>query len=208
MFRTISMIGRKIIICSDNRGKIAEIKESLCFLRDVDILSKKEAGIGIDTEETGKTFRENALLKARAVYELIHEPVIADDSGLCVDALNGEPGVYSARYAGENKTDTEKCLFLLDKMKNIADLSERTCHFTTCLCYIDQEGNEHFFERHLGGRIAFELRGQNGHGYDPIFLLPSGKHLAELTLEEKNKISHRGQAIREFVEHIKSNRIC
>ena len=198
---------REIILCSENRGKIAEIKESLSFLKDVEVVSKKEAGIGIDVEETGRTFKENALLKAKAVYELVHKPVISDDSGICVDALNGEPGIYSARYAGENKTDAERCLFLLEKMKNVADLSKRTCHMTTCLCFIDRDGKEHFFEKSLNGQIAFEPRGQNGHGYDPIFLLPNGKHLAELSIEEKNKISHRGQAIRAFVDYLKNNKL-
>lgn len=195
----------EIIICSDNRGKIAEIKECLSFLKNVDIVSKKEAGVEIDIEETGKTFRENAFLKAMAVYKLVHKPVLADDSGICVDALNGEPGIYSARYAGENKTDADRCLFLLDKMKNITDLSKRTCHFVTCLCYIDKSGREHYFEKYLEGRIAFEPHGQNGHGYDPIFLLPDGKHIAELSIEEKNKISHRGQALRELVDYLKNN---
>ena len=195
----------KIIICSDNQGKIAEIKKCLGFLKDVNILSKKEAGIDIDVEETGATFQENATLKAEAIYKLIQTPVMSDDSGLCVDALNGEPGIYSARYAGENKTDIDKCLFLLDKMKNITDLSKRTCHYAVCICYIDQNGAKHYFEKYFYGRIAFEIRGQNGHGYDPIFLLPDGKHLAELTIEEKNKISHRGQAIMEFAEYIQSN---
>ncbi len=204
-FRGMSMIKREIVICSDNQGKITEIKKCLSFLKNVDVLSKKEAGIRIDIEETGKTFKENATLKAETIYKLIKQPVIADDSGLCVDALNGEPGIYSARYAGENKTDAEKCLFLLNKMKNVTNLSKRTCHFTACICYIDRDGKEHYFEKYLYGRIAFEPRGQNGHGYDPIFLLPNGKHAAELSIEEKNSISHRGQAIREFVDYIRHN---
>lgn len=195
----------EIIICSDNQGKISEIKKCLDSLKNIKILSKKEAGVEIDIEETGKTFRENAWIKAKTVYEMIHKPVIADDSGLCVDALNGEPGIYSARYAGENKTDTEKCLYLLNKMQDITDLAKRTCHFTTCLCYIDQDGKEHYFEKYLEGRIAFEPRGHNGHGYDPIFLLPNGKHVAELSLAEKNKISHRGQAIRSLVDYLRHN---
>ena len=196
---------RTIVFCSNNQGKIAEVKENLSFLDDIDVISKKELGIEIDIEETGKTFRENALIKAKTVYEMIHKPVIADDSGLCVDALNGEPGIYSARYAGENKTDAERCLYLLNKMKDINDLAKRTCHFTTCLCYIDKNGYEHYFERYLEGRIAFEPRGHNGHGYDPIFLLPNGKHVAELSLAEKNKISHRGQAIRSLVDYLRHN---
>lgn len=199
------MAKREIIICSDNRGKIAEIKECFSLLHDVDILSKKEAGITTDIEETGTTFKENARLKAKAIYELKHNPVLADDSGLCIDALNGEPGIYSARYAGESKTDAEKCLFLLNKMKNITDLSRRTCHFVTCLCYIDQGGAEHYFEKYLYGRIAFSPCGQNGHGYDPIFLLPNGKHLAEYFPGDKNEISHRGQAIRALIDYLKNN---
>ena len=90
-------------------------------------------------------------------------------------------------------------------MQDITDLAKRTCHFTTCLCYIDKNGYEHYFERYLEGRIAFEPRGHNGHGYDPIFLLPNGKHVAELSLVEKNKISHRGQAIRSLVEYLRHN---
>lgn len=200
------MARQEIVICSDNQGKIAEIKEYLSrVLKNVNILSKKEAGIRIDIEETGETFKENARLKAQTVHNLIQKPVIADDSGLCIDALNGEPGIYSARYAGKNKTDTEKYLFLLNKMKHITDLSKRTCHYTICLCYIDQDESEHYFEGYLYGRIAFAPYGQNGHGYDPIFLLPNGQHIAELSLDEKNSISHRGQALRALVDYIRHN---
>ena len=145
------------------------------------------------------------MLKAKAVYQLTHKPVLADDSGLCIDALNGEPGIYSARYAGKNKTDEEKCLFLLNKMKNITDMSKRTCHLVTCICFIDKSGKEHYFEKYLYGQIAFSLNGRNGHGYDPIFLLPNGQHLAEMSIEEKNQISHRGQAINELVNYLKNN---
>ena len=199
------MNSEEIIICSDNQGKIEEIKDCLSFLDDIDILSKKEAGIITNIDEVGQTFRENAKLKAETIYKRIQTPVIADDSGLCVDALNGEPGIYSARYAGENKSDTEKCLFLLNKMNDIKDLEERTCHFVACICYIDQNGDAHYFEGYLDGYIAFELRGQNGHGYDPIFSLSNGKHLSELSTKEKNKISHRGQAIRMFADYIKKH---
>lgn len=201
------MAKREIIVCSDNQGKIAEMKECFSLLKDVDLLSKNEAGITADVEETGTTFKENARLKAKAIYDIKHKPVLADDSGLCIDVLNGEPGIYSARYAGENKTDAEKCSFLLNKIKNITDLSRRTCHFATCLCYIDQDGGEHYFERYLYGRIAFDPRGQNGHGYDPIFLLPCGKHIAELSVKEKNEISHRGQAIGALVDYLKNNEL-
>ncbi|MBR1480228.1 MAG: RdgB/HAM1 family non-canonical purine NTP pyrophosphatase [Alphaproteobacteria bacterium] len=199
MSRGMFVYKGEIVLCSGNSGKIAEIKEYLGCSKEVAVVSKKAE---IDIDETGQTFKENALIKAKAVYEQIHKPVLADDSGVCVDALNGEPGIYSARYAGENKTDADRCLFLLNKMKNITDLFKRSCHMTTCLCYIDQAGREHFFEKSLKGQIAFAPHGQNGHGYDPIFLLPNGKCLAELTIEEKNKVSPRGQAIRAFVDEI------
>ena len=164
----------KIILASNNKGKIKEVKE-ICKDMQVEIVSMKEAGIDIDIEENGTTFEENALIKAEAVMKLTGELTIADDSGLEVDYLNKEPGVYSARYMGHDTSYDIKNQAIIDRLADGR-------HFTT-------RGT-------MEGIIAHEIKGVNGFGYDPIVYLPQyGKTSAELTPEEKNKISHRGEAL-------------
>ncbi|MCL2019094.1 MAG: RdgB/HAM1 family non-canonical purine NTP pyrophosphatase [Oscillospiraceae bacterium] len=192
---------KQIIAATNNKGKLAEIKKIL-ELHGFTVLSLAQAGIDADPEETGTTFEENARIKAREIYRIAKKPVIADDSGLEVDYLNGEPGVYSARYAEPGKR-REK---VLEKLKDVP-YEKRTARFVCCICYIDEKGNEKVFRGVCEGKIGFENKGQNGFGYDPIFEVsidgkPCGVTLAMLTEEEKNAISHRGEALRRLAETI------
>lgn len=193
---------RKIILASNNKGKLREIKDKLNKF-GIEVVSQKEAGYDIEVEETGKTFEENATLKAEAIYKLSKLPAVSDDSGLEIDFLNGEPGIYSARYAGENATDEDKYNKILNLMKDVKK-EQRTARFTCAICYIDIKGNKHIFQKSCEGIIATEPKGNNGFGYDPIFLF-GDKSFAELSEEEKNKISHRGKAIEAFVKYISEN---
>lgn len=193
---------KKIIIASNNKGKIKEMKEKLAAL-NFDVISQSEAGLDIDVEETGTTFAENAKLKAEAIYNLTKTAVIADDSGLEIDYLNGEPGIYTARYAGENASDSEKMQKILNKLKDAKD-SERTARFKCAICYIDENGKNHIFEQSCEGMIGKKPIGTDGFGYDPIFML-GDRSFAEFTSEEKNKISHRGKALKEFIDFLKND---
>ena len=194
-------MNKKIIIASNNKNKIREMKSKLNPL-GFDIVSQSEAGYNIDVEETGTTFKENALLKAKALYELSKSPVMSDDAGLEVDYLDGAPGVYSARFCGPNATDNDKCNKILELMKDVKDETKRAARFVCTICYIDENGEEHLFEGKCEGKIAFAPQGDNGFGYDPIFLV-GDKSFAEISEEEKNKISHRGLAINKLVEYLK-----
>ncbi len=183
----------KVILASNNKNKIREMSQILSPF-GMEVLSQREAGADFEAEENGATFRENAEIKAEAVYERLGIPVIADDSGLVVDALGGAPGVYSHRFAGENATDRDRN----DKlMRELADVPEdkRTARFMCVICFIDEKGEKHFFEGTCEGAIGREPRGENGFGYDPVFYR-DGKSLAEMTDDEKNSISHRGNALR------------
>ena len=185
-----------MIVASNNKGKIEEIKSIL----NRDIYSLKDKNINIDIEENGKTFIENATIKAKAIYELTHEEVIADDSGLSIRALNNEPGIYSARYM-EGHDYPEKNRNLIERLK---DSDDRYAWFTCAIALIDHNGAPHVFEGIMEGEIAFEPAGSNGFGYDPIFMLPElGKTSAQLKPEEKNAISHRGQATRKLIAYLK-----
>lgn len=184
----------KFIIATNNAKKLAELERILKPL-GIDAVSARDAGVCLDeAEETGTTFAENAYIKAYAAFEKTGMPAVADDSGLSVDALDGRPGVYSARYAGENSTDEEKYLKLLDEMKNIPK-EERTAHFTSSICCILPNGEKLQVEGKCNGEIAFEPYGNGGFGYDPVFFV-NGKSYAQISSEEKDAISHRGQALR------------
>jgi non-canonical purine NTP pyrophosphatase (RdgB/HAM1 family) len=141
-----------------------------------------------------------AELKAKAIYDLVKKPVISDDSGLSVDALGGDPGVFSHRFAGP--TDQDRINKILTLLENVDD-EKRTAHFTCAICFIDENGNEHIFEEKCEGTIARKQEGENGFGYDPIFLY-EGKTFADISSEEKNEISHRGRAIKSFVNYIRN----
>jgi XTP/dITP diphosphohydrolase len=190
-----------IIIASNNQGKIGEFKKILEPL-GYNVISQKEAGINIEVEETGTTFKENSELKARAIYELLKKPVISDDSGLEIEYLNNEPGIYSARYMGlQLDTDRRNCV--LKKLEGVEE-SKRNAHFVCCMCYINESGEEQFAEGYWYGKIATEERGSNGFGYDPIFI-PDGeiRTAAEMLPEEKNAVSHRAKALKKLLEILK-----
>ena len=181
----------EIIIATGNAGKVREFKRMLEPL-GYTVFSQKEKGISVDVEETGGTFAENALIKARAVWEQAHTAVIADDSGLCVDALDGRPGVYSARYAGEDATDADRNRKLLAELEGVED---RSAHFTCAIAYISPDGKERVFEGICPGKIGFEPKGSDGFGYDPLFYWED-KTFGEMYAEEKDAVSHRGRANR------------
>lgn len=191
-----------IILASNNKNKIKEISEQLEKFK-IKIISQKEAGYDIEVEETGKTFEENAIIKAEAINKISGIPVIADDSGLEIDALNGEPGVYSARYAGPNATDRDKIEKILNLLKGVED-HKRTARFKCVICYIDKNTEKHIFEGVCEGNIAQEPRGEGTFGYDPIFIYGE-KTFAEMPLEEKNKVSHRGIAVEKLVDYLVKN---
>lgn len=187
----------KIILTSNNKNKLREFREIL-ESAGFEVISQAQAGADIEAEENGETFEENARIKARAVYELLKMPVISDDSGLEVDALGGAPGVHSARYA-EPGHRRERVL------RELAGVpyEKRTARFVCVICYIDEKGNEHFARGECEGHIGFENRGENGFGYDPIFMY-GDRSFAEISAEEKNRISHRAAALEKFREQISS----
>ncbi len=188
----------KIIIATNNQGKVREFKAMLTPL-GYEPVSLKDAGIVAEVVEDGETFEENAHKKARAIYELCGCPVIADDSGLQVDFLGGAPGIYSARYAGEDATDKERCEKILSELEGV-DESMRSARFVCALyCIIDEE-REYSVTGTLEGFIGMEMRGENGFGYDPIFMVDEERSLAEMSAEEKNGISHRAAALKTLTD--------
>lgn len=189
----------KLIFATGNEGKMREIREILSDL-GVEILSLKEAGIHADIVEDGKSFEENAVIKAKTICELTHEVVLADDSGLEIDYLNGEPGIYSARYMGEDTSYRIKNQNLIDRLEGVPD-EKRTARFVCVIAAAYPDGTVKTARGTMEGIIGYEERGENGFGYDPIFFLPEyGCSSAELSMEEKNKISHRGKALRAIKE--------
>lgn len=189
-----------IILASNNKNKLKEISEKVKEF-NFNVISQSEAGYDIEVEETGKTFEENAILKAEAIYKISNMPVVAEDSGLEIDALNGEPGVYTGRYAGPNATSQDKIEKVLKLMKNVEE-SKRTARFKCVVCYIDKKGEKHIFEGNCEGKITHKPCGSAGFDYDPIFLY-NKRTFAQMSSEEKNKISHRGKAINKLVEYLK-----
>ena len=193
----------KIVFATTNAGKIKEIKEILADF-DVEVASMKEMNITADIEENGATFEENSLIKARAVSKLTGLPALADDSGLEVDYLNGEPGIYSARYLGRDTDYDYKNNYIINKLKE-AKGEERSARFVCVISLVLPDGREFVKKGVMEGRIGYEIKGENGFGYDPIFYLPEyGKTSAEISAEEKNKISHRGKALSAMKELIAS----
>ncbi|MDP4119682.1 MAG: RdgB/HAM1 family non-canonical purine NTP pyrophosphatase [Bacillota bacterium] len=187
----------KFIIATNNPHKLQEMSRILVPL-GIEAISAKEAGFDLDeVEETGTTFMENSVIKAEAVFSKTGMPAIADDSGLTVDALNGEPGVYSARYACEHGNSEANIEKLLLKLKDVP-LEKRSAQFVTSICCILKNGEKIFANGTCSGTIGFEKRGESGFGYDPVFIAESGKSFAELSDSEKDEISHRGNALREL----------
>ena len=194
----------KLIIASNNAHKLTEMKSILAPFFD-DVQSMREAGIEHETVEDGETFMENAVKKARELAEISGCCAIADDSGLCVDALGGGPGIYSARYSGVHGDDKANNAKLLRELDGVED---RGAHYTCAIALVWPDGRLLTAEDYLYGEIAHDERGSNGFGYDPLFLLPEqGLRTAEISPEEKNRISHRGKALRQLVEKLKSSEI-
>lgn len=193
---------RKIIFATGNQGKMREIREILSDL-DVEVLSMKEAGINIDIVEDGKTFEENAEIKAKAVCAASGEIVLADDSGLEIDYLNKEPGIYSARYMGEDTSYHIKNNNLIERLNGVPD-EKRTARFVCAIAAAFPDGTVKTVRGAMEGIIGYKEAGENGFGYDPIFFLPEyGCTSAEISMEEKNKISHRGKALRAIKDVLK-----
>ena len=195
----------KIIFATGNEGKMKEIRLILADL-GAEILSLKEAGIDPDIQEDGETFEENAVIKARAVMKETGALVLADDSGLEIDYLNGEPGVYSARYMGEETSYRIKNRNLLERLKGVPE-EKRTARFVCVIAAALPDGRVLTARGTIEGIIGYEERGEGGFGYDPIFWLPEyGCSTAELTLEKKNELSHRGKALRARKEELERER--
>jgi XTP/dITP diphosphohydrolase len=185
----------RLMFASNNPDKIAELRRILapCGVEGVGL---KEAGIHIEIEENGRTFAENAVIKAAAVHRLTGLPVIADDSGLCVDALDGEPGVRSARYCGEHTSYAHKMEVLLRAMRDVTN-EARGARFISAVAFVSASGRVKTFEGVCEGKIGYAPEGENGFGYDPIFRI-GPKSLAQMTGEEKDAVSHRGAALKKL----------
>ena len=192
----------KFIIATNNPKKLKELERILNPL-GIDAVSAKDAGVKLDeVKETGKTFAENAFIKAQAAFDKTGMPAIADDSGLSVDALGGRPGVYSARYAGKGATDEDRIAKLLSEMKNVSD-KRRTAHFTSSVCCILPDGKKLTVEGVCNGKIGYEPVGEDNFGYDPIFVYNNDKTFAQMTAEEKDNVSHRGKSLKMLQKELK-----
>ncbi|MBQ9673789.1 MAG: RdgB/HAM1 family non-canonical purine NTP pyrophosphatase [Ruminococcus sp.] len=188
---------RKFLIASNNPHKVQEINRILNPL-GINAFTAADLGVDLgDVEETGTTFAENAEIKATAAFEKSGIPSVADDSGLMVDALNGRPGVYSARYAGENATDKDRYTKLLNELKGVPD-ENRTARFVSSICCILEDGTKIKVEGTSEGKIAFEPKGEDGFGYDPVFITSDGRTFAQLSSDEKDAISHRGASLKKL----------
>ena len=193
----------RVVLASKNPHKLVEIKQ-ITDKFGFDLVLQSELGIDIDVEETGTTFEENSLIKARAVMEATGLPALADDSGIAVDALNGEPGVYSARYGfDESLDDWGRMMLLLRNTEHVPD-GQRQAKFVCVISFITPEGKIIQARGEIHGELTREPRGENGFGYDPIFYYPPfGQTTAEIPAELKNQVSHRGNALRIFYEKLK-----
>ena len=192
-------MAEKFVLATHNLKKLAEMRAILSGL-GVEVVTPAEAGVEVDVEETGTTFAANAMLKAKAVCAAAGLPAIADDSGLCVNALNGGPGVYSARYGGEGLDDAGRRRLLL---QNLRGQTTRAAHFTCAVACAFPNGDTLEAEGRCDGAIAFAPLGDGGFGYDPVFLIPEkGKTFGQIGPEEKSKISHRGKALAAFAEKL------
>lgn len=192
----------QLIFATGNAGKMREIRQIMADM-PLEIKSMKEAGVSVDIVEDGKTFEENALIKARAIHALTGGIVLADDSGLVVDYMDGMPGIYSSRFMGEDTSYDIKNKAIIDALEK-AEGEERSARFVCAIAAVLPDGSERVVRAAMEGRIGYEIAGENGFGYDPIFFLPEyGMTSAEISPEEKNKISHRGKALRLMREELK-----
>ncbi|MCH5207120.1 MAG: XTP/dITP diphosphatase [Oscillospiraceae bacterium] len=189
---------KRLVIATNNAGKLREYKELLSPF-GFEVISMREAGFSEEIVEDGDTFEENAHIKARAVFEATGIPTMADDSGLEIDFLDGAPGVYSARYAGEGATDAERCEKVLSEMHDVAR-ELREARFVCSIYFIYDDENEYSVSGEVRGYIGDEPLGENGFGYDPIFMLDEDESMATISDEEKNKISHRANAFQKLAE--------
>ena len=194
----------KIIMATSNQDKVREIRQMLEG-SGIEISSLKDEGININIEETGTTFDDNALIKAEAVRDYTGQMAIADDSGLVIDYLDGAPGVYSSRFMGEDTPYPEKNAAILKKLENVAD-EERSARFVCAMAIAYPDGHSTVCRGIMEGRIAHEIAGEGGFGYDPVFFLPDrGLTSAQLSPDEKNAISHRGKALRQVIDILKKD---
>lgn len=188
----------KILFATSNKHKIYEAKKILG--EDIDVVSLEDLNDHDDVEEDGSTFEENSFIKAKYYYDKYHLPVISDDSGLCCDALDGRPGIFSARYSGGSSVDNINKL-----LSELKDKTSRSAFFYCSVCYIDSEGEKHFFSGKTLGMITEEFSGENGFGYDPVFYsLELGKTFGKSCDEEKNSVSHRGKALNKLKLYLSS----
>ena len=193
----------ELLLATNNKGKMREYKHMLKGL-PFELVSPAEVGINAEVDEVGESLEENARLKATTLARQSRLLTLADDSGLEVDALGGEPGRLSARYAGEGASDRDRVEYLLSRLKDVPK-EERSARFRCVIAIATPDGEVELCSGECPGVIALEPRGEEGFGYDPIFYLPElGKTMAELTLEEKNRVSHRGRAAREAIELLRS----
>jgi len=193
----------KVVLASKNKHKLVEISK-ITQKFDMELVLQSELGVDIDVEETGTTFEENSLLKAKAVMEATGLPALADDSGIAVDALNGEPGIYSARYGfDESLDDWGRLQLLLKNTEQVPD-GQRQAQFVCVITFVTPEGQVIQARGEIHGELTREPRGENGFGYDPIFYYPPfGKTTAEISAEEKHAVSHRGKALRVLRDKLK-----
>ncbi len=195
----------KFTVATKNKNKLSEIRE---ILKDFpfEVVSMEDVGIEDEIEENADTFEGNALIKARTIHKKTGGYVMADDSGLCVDALDGAPGIYSARFAGENSDYNTKINKIWEMMKNSGS-ENRAARFVCAIAVIEPDGKEYTLRGECEGVIHDEIQGDNGFGYDPVFFVPDlGKTTAQLSPEEKNKISHRGKALAKMIELLKDEK--
>lgn len=190
----------ELVFATNNAHKLAEV--SAMLPPGMRLLSLEDVGFKNEIPETGSTLEENAEIKARTIYDFAGRPVIADDTGLFVHALNGDPGVYSARYAGEQADFAANCALLL---KNMQGQGDRNAEFVTVVCLVDSHGKSHFFRGEVAGSIADRMLGDKGFGYDPLFL-PVGetRSYAQMPAVEKNAMSHRKLAVHEVLSYLQS----
>ena len=195
---------KQIILATNNSNKVREIRQMLQNA-EIEVIPLVEAGIEADVEETGSTFKENAYLKASEICRLTQKPVLADDSGLEVDFLDGAPGIYSSRFMGEDTPYTEKNRAIIEKLDGVED-EKRGAGFVCVMSLVFPDGREFFTRGEMRGIIAREPAGENGFGYDPIVYIPEmGCTSAQLAPEKKNEISHRGKALRQMIQIILEN---
>ena len=195
---------KEFVIATNNKKKLTEIQRILAPLGIVPVTAG-EKGIDLgDVEENGSTFAENAYIKAKAAFDKCGLPVIADDSGLCVDALGGRPGIYSARYGGHDSPYTVKIAMLLDELHGVP-VEQRSAHFSCAVCCILKSGEVIAVEGRCDGEIAAAPSGDGGFGYDPVFTV-GGRSFASLSSEEKDRLSHRGDALRKLYQELHSRK--